>query len=119
MKLHTNVGSIAQYTEVEPCMISSLYVCIRAKEGVDSKWLIHVLKSEQLINYYNLYAEGGVRLYLFYPNFSRIKVILPSITMQKQIADTLAAIEDKIDLESSIINGYIRYKQALLNSLFI
>ena len=114
-----NVGSIAQYTEVEPCMISSLYVCIRAKEGVDSKWLIHVLKSEQLINYYNLYAEGGVRLYLFYPNFSRIKVTLPSITMQKQIADTLAAIEDKINLESSILNGYIRSRQALLNCLFI
>ena len=114
-----NVGSIAQYTEVEPCMISSLYVCIRAKEGVDSKWLIQVLKSEQLINYYNLYAEGGVRLYLFYPNFSRIKVSLPSITMQKRIADTLAAIEDKIELESSILNGYIRSKQSLLNSLFI
>ena len=114
-----NVGSIAQYTEEKPCMISSLYVCIRAKKGINSKWLIRVLKSEQLIKYYNLYAEGGVRLYLFYPNFSRIKVLLPSNAMQQQIADTLETIENKIELESSILKDYILSKEALLDSMFI
>ena len=114
-----NVGSIAQYTEQNPCMISSLYVCIKAREGVDSRWLIQVLKSEQFINYYNLYAEGGVRLYLFYPNFSRIKVALPPLARQQQISKTLDAIDQKIKLESSVLSGYRHCKQALLDGLFL
>ena len=100
-------------------MISSLYVCIKAREGVDSRWLIQVLKSEQFINYYNLYAEGGVRLYLFYPNFSRIKVALPPLARQQQISKTLDAIDQKIELESSVLSGYRHCKQALLDGLFL
>ena len=114
-----NVGSIAQYTKPYPCMISSLYVCIRAKEGVDSKWLIQVLKSDQLIGYYNLYAEGGVRLYLFYPNFSKIKVALPPYAEQQRISNTLETIEKKIQLETKVLSGYRRTKQALLDVLLL
>ena len=114
-----NVGSIALYKEEQPCMISSLYVCIRVRPGVCEKWLIQVLQSEQLINYYNLYAEGGVRLYLFYPNFSRIKVFMPAFEQQKKIADALEAIESKIELEKSVLVRYHLAKQALLSQLFI
>ena len=114
-----NVGSIAQYTEESPCMISSLYVCIKARPGVLSNWLIQILRSEPLINTYNLYAEGGVRLYLFYPNFSKIKVFLPSIVQQKKVANALEAIEAKIKLESSLLDSYQQAKQAILSKMFI
>ena len=87
-------------------MISSLYVCIKARKGIDSKWLIQILRSEHLVYYYNLYAEGGVRLYLFYPNFSRIRVTLPPLEQQSRIAAILGQIENKIKLESSILSGY-------------
>ena len=114
-----NVGSIALYKEEHPCMISSLYVCVRVRSGVWGNWLIQVLQSEQLINNYNLYAEGGVRLYLFYPNFSRIKVFLPAFKQQKKIACALDAIEAKIELEKSILVRYQHTKQTLLSQLFI
>lgn len=114
-----NVGSIGQYTGDSPCMISSLYVCIKARKGIDSKWLIQILRSEHLVYYYNLYAEGGVRLYLFYPNFSRIRVTLPPLEQQSRIAAILGQIENKIKLESSILSGYRQTKQALLCKLFV
>ena len=114
-----NVGSIAQYTGNEPCMISSLYICLKVMPEVISNWLIQVLRCEQLINYYNLYAEGGVRLYLFYPNFSKIRIYLPTIEQQKRIASILEAIEAKISLESSILARYQASKQALLKRLFV
>ena len=114
-----NVGSIGQYTGDSPCMISSLYVCIKARKGIDSKWLIQVLRSEHLVYYYNLFAEGGVRLYLFYPNFSRIRVTLPPLEQQSRIAAILGQIENKIELESSILSGYRQTKQALLCKLFV
>ena len=114
-----NVGSIGQYTGDSPCMISSLYVCIKARKGIDSKWLIQILRSEHLVYYYNLFAEGGVRLYLFYPNFSRIRVTLPPLEQQSRIAAILGQIENKIELESSILSGYKQTKQALLCKLFV
>ena len=114
-----NVGSIAQYTEESPCMISSLYVCIKARPGVLGNWLIQVLRSEQLINYYNLYAEGGVRFYLFYPNFAKIKVFLPSIEWQKKVANALETMEAKIKLESSLLASYQHAKEAILSKMFV
>ena len=114
-----NVGSIAQYTGDSPCMISSLYVCIKAKKGIDSNWLIQVLKSEQLVKKYNLFAEGGVRLYLFYPNFSRIKISLPSPKKQSRISEMIEKLEKKIALEQSILSRYLNTKAALLRDLFV
>ena len=113
-----NVGSIAQYAGNETCMISSLYVCVRAKKGISSKWLMHVLKSDNLLFYYNLYAEGGVRLYLFYPNFARIKVTVPSIEKQEQIASSLDAIDNKLRNESSILSGLLLQKESILSRIF-
>ena len=114
-----NVGSIAQYTGDSPCMISSLYVCIKAKKGIDSNWLIQVLKSEQLVKKYNLFAEGGVRLYLFYPNFSRIRISLPSPKKQSRISEMIEKLEKKIALEQSILSRYLNTKAALLRDLFV
>ena len=114
-----NVGSIAQYKGKATCMISSLYVCIKAKKTVSDRWLMHILKSERLLYYYNLYAEGGVRLYLFYPNFSRIKVFAPPYAKQEIIADCLDAIENKVEQESVLLNYLMKQKQFFLSRLFL
>ena len=114
-----NVGSIAQYKGKTTCMISSLYVCIQAKRTVSDRWLMHILKSERLLYYYNHYAEGGVRLYLFYPNFSRIKVFVPPYAKQERIADCLDAIEKKVEQESVLLNDLMKQKQFFLSRLFL
>ena len=114
-----NVGSIAQYKGKTTCMISSLYVCIRAKRTVSDRWLMHILKSERLLYYYNLYAEGGVRLYLFYPNFSRIKVFVPPYSKQERIADCLDAIEKKVEQEFVLLNDLMKQKKFFLSRLFL
>ena len=114
-----NVGSIAQYNGNETCMISSLYVCVRAKTHISSKWLIHILKSKQLLFYYNLYAEGGVRLYLFYPNFSRIRINVPSHEEQTRIASVLDSIDRRIELEKGLHTRLNDQKKYLLSQLFV
>ncbi|MBO7561910.1 MAG: restriction endonuclease subunit S, partial [Bacteroidales bacterium] len=85
-----NVGSIALYNGDTDCMISSLYVCFKArKDLVDSQLLLHILKSPKMVYNYGINGEGGVRIYLFYPNFARIKVKLPSLEEQRKIASFL------------------------------
>ena len=114
-----NVGSIAQYKGDGICMISSLYVCIRAKRGISSRWLMHILKSDQILFYYNLYAEGGVRLYLFYPNFARIRVFVPSFEEQERTADILDLLVYKEQLERQVYQRLIKQKESLLSKLFV
>ena len=100
-----NVGSIAKYNGDEPCMISSLYVCFRANNGIDEEWLMHLLHTPKIQYYYQLNGEGGVRIYLFYPNFARIKTSVPTIGEQKKIAKALSLIDERIATQNKIIDN--------------
>jgi type I restriction enzyme S subunit len=96
-------------------MISSLYVCFKAKkELIDAKLLLHILKSPQMIYKYGVNGEGGVRIYLFYPNFSRIKVKIPGLEEQGRIAFFLDLIEKRIEIQSKIIERYESLIKAIL-----
>ena len=100
-----NVGSIAKYNGYEPCMISSLYVCFKANNEVNEDWLMHLLRTPKVQYYYQLNGEGGVRIYLFYPNFARIRTSIPSIEEQKKIAKILSIIDERIATQNKIIDN--------------
>ena len=115
-----NVGSIARYDGETDCMISSLYVCFKAKkELVDSQLLLHILKSPKMLFNYGINGEGGVRIYLFYPNFARIRVKLPSIEEQQKIASFLNLIEERIQVQNKVIEKYESLIKALCHNLII
>lgn len=100
-----NVGSIAKYNGVHPCMISSLYVCFKAGLQVDKDWLMQLLKTSKMNFYYNINGEGGVRVYLFYPNFARIRTSYPAtLTEQKKIAHFLSLLDEHIATQNKIID---------------
>ena len=110
-----NVGSIARYDGETDCMISSLYVCFKAKkERVDSQLLLHILKSPKMVYNYGINGEGGVRIYLFYPNFARIRVKLPSIKEQQKIASFLDLIEERIQIQNKVIKHYESLIRAII-----
>ena len=110
-----NVGSIARYDGESDCMISSLYVCFKAKkELVDSQLLLHILKSPKMFYNYGINGEGGVRIYLFYPNFARIRVKLPDLDEQRKIASFLDVIEKRIEIQSKVIERY----ESLIKALY-
>jgi len=114
-----NVGSIARYDGSSPCMISSLYVCFRIKDGVCPHWAVQLLKSPRINFYYNVYGEGGVRVYLFYPNFARIKVSVPNFYEQEKIGGFLSKIDERIDIEANLSLKYQKQKSYLLRQMFI
>ena len=99
-----NVGSIAMYTGERPCMISSLYVCFKTTKEVNNEWLMQLLKTPKMNYYYNVNGEGGVRVYLFYPNFARIRMSIPKIEEQKKIAKLLNLIDERIATQNKIID---------------
>ncbi|MQP11420.1 restriction endonuclease subunit S, partial [Prevotella copri] len=107
-----NVGSIAMYTGEKPCMISSLYVCFKTTKEVNNEWLMQLLKTPKMNYYYNVNGEGGVRVYLFYPNFARIRMSIPKIEEQKKIAKLLNLIDERIATQNKIIEDFKKLKSA-------
>ena len=113
-----NVGSIAKYEGNGKCMISSLYVCFNTIDCIDRDWFMHLLKTPKMNFYYNLNGEGGVRVYLFYPNFARIRSSYPSLAEQKKIAAMLSLIDERIATQSKIIEELTTLRSALLEKVF-
>ena len=113
-----NVGSIAKYNGDNPCMISSLYVCFKACDRVDADWLMQLLKTSKMNFYYNVNGEGGVRIYLFYPNFARISTYLPVIAEQKKIAKFLSLLDERIVTQNKIIEDLKKLKSAIADKLY-
>ena len=112
-----NVGSIAMYTGEKPCMISSLYVCCKTTKEVNNEWLMQLLKTPKMNYYYNVNGEGGVRVYLFYPNFARIRMSIPKIEEQKKIAKLLNLIDERIATQNKIIEDLKKLKSAISKKL--
>ena len=113
-----NVGSIAMYTGEKPCMISSLYVCFKTTKEVNNEWLMQLLKTPKMNYYYNVNGEGGVRVYLFYPNFARIRMSIPKIEEQKKIAKLLNLIDERIATQNKIIEDLKKLKSAIIENVF-
>ena len=113
-----NVGSIAKYNGSKPCMISSLYVCFKAANGIDEDWLMHLLRSPKIQYYYNINGEGGVRIYLFYPNFARIRTSFPTIAEQRKIANLLSLLDARITTQNKIIEDLKKLKSAIIHCCY-
>lgn len=92
-----NVGSIA-YFENEIGIISSLYVCFSTTKDVEDFFLQEVLKLDHTKHKIGTYGEGGVRIYLWYDLFKKIKIALPGVENQKMICKVLKHSDKEIEL---------------------
>ncbi|MDV3576593.1 hypothetical protein CMU79_01335 [Elizabethkingia anophelis] len=114
-----NVGSIGYSGNLENIIISSLYVCFKTTDAVDDGFLFQYLRTDIFRKEVLRNVEGGVRDYLFYENFSRIKINLPDIKEQTKITKFLYKLDEKINLETELLTQYENQKKYLLQNLFI
>ena len=80
-----NVGSIAFNHLSESVIVSSLYVIFSLNRSVDNRFALQFIKSDDFIKEVRKNTEGSVREYLFYENFSNIRLPLPP-TLPEQTA---------------------------------
>lgn len=66
---------------------------------------------------YNINGEGGVRVYLFYPNFARIKTSFPSLQEQQKISSFLALLDERIATQIKIIEKLESLIRGISNNL--
>ena len=113
-----NIGSIGYSGDLKEVLISSLYVCFKTTDELDDEFLICFLKTAQFNQAVENNVEGGIRNYLFYENFSRIKIVLPSLQEQKKIAATILSIDDVISKYTDKVSLLEDYKKGLMQQLF-
>ena len=113
-----NIGSIGYSGELKDILISSLYVCFKTMDNVDDDFLMCFFNSYIFNQAVESNVEGGIRSYLFYENFSRIKIAIPSLYEQKRIASCITSIEDMIKQTNKQICLLETHKNGLLQQLF-
>lgn len=113
-----NVGSIGYSGELKDILISSLYVCFKTADDVDDNFLMCFFNSYIFNQAVESSVEGGIRSYLFYENFSRISIAIPSLYEQNRIALCITSIEDMIKNANEQINLLEKHKKGLLQQLF-
>lgn len=115
-----NVGSIGYSgSEIDRVIISSLYVCFKTVSEINDQFFLYYLQTEHFKNLVIKKGEGGVRIYLFYENFSEITISFPSKEEQTKIANFLSAIDEKIHLVSRQIDKMEMWKKGLLQKMFV
>jgi len=114
-----NVGSIGYSDGLENIIISSLYVCFKAKAELHDFYLLQYLETFDFNKSVLRNVEGGVREYLFYENFSNINIPLPSLEEQQKIVDFLTEIGRKIEALSRQIEQTEQFKKGLFQKLFV
>lgn len=112
-----NVGSIGRLNRADKAIVSSLYVCFKLHEKNNGiyfqNWFDSYDFSKEVIR--NL--EGSVREYLFYENFSNIKMPLPPVPEQEKIAEILTQCDKVIELKKQLIEEKKRQKKWLMQNL--
>lgn len=113
-----NIGSIGYSGNLKEVLISSLYVCFKTTDELDDEFLMCFLNTAQFSQAVENNVEGGIRSYLFYENFSRIQIALPSLQEQKKIAKTILSIDDVISKYTDKVSLLEDYKKGLMQQLF-
>ncbi|TXI62755.1 MAG: restriction endonuclease subunit S [Flavobacterium sp.] len=111
-----NVGSIAFFTD-EIGIISSLYVCFKTNDKVLNEFFIEWLKIEKTKHDIERYGEGGVRIYLWYDLFKKLKINLPSIEEQNAIVEVLAAANQELKNYETKLEALQLQKKGLMQQL--
>jgi type I restriction enzyme S subunit len=114
-----NVGSIGFSGNIGRVIVSSLYVCFKTNDNINDLFFNHYLNTIHFKDSVLRNGEGGVRIYLFYENFSDITINLPSLPEQTRIANFLSAIDDKIKHNAVQIQKIEVWKKGLLQKMFV
>lgn len=95
-----NIGDIALVDKAfEDANINAQLVFLRCDEKViHSKFLYHLLSSEQYHDIFQNHASGSAQMQLPLAALREIPIIYPEFEEQKAIASVLSSLDDKIDL---------------------
>ena len=75
-----------------------MYVCFSTKNEILDYFLEQILKLDHTKHKISSYGEGGVRIYLWYDLFAKIKIKIPAVEEQTAINKVLKCADNEIKI---------------------
>ena len=101
-------------------IVSTLYPVFTTNAMIDDRFLsLKLNEGEELKRYALLQKQGGSRTYLYYKRLKLLILLIPHISEQKQIANCIFSISNKIQLVKNQISIIQQFKKGLLQQMFV
>lgn len=101
----------------ENIIIPSSYAIIRVKEGYDSTYLYHILKSTQFYHVKGKISEGTTINVLKLNHLKNIKIKVSDKQKQEIYGKTLDLMDKRIQIKEKQLETEIKYKNEMLSEI--
>lgn len=100
-------------------LVSPAYVVLKPKEGTNSKYASYLFKTKRMAYLFRAYSYGLTddRLRLYFNDFRRIPVTLPSLEKQTAYAEAIATWDDAIEVAKPLVEVTGVIRKALVSEL--
>ena len=88
---------------------------LTAKKDINLRYVYYCLK---VLNF-TPYKTGLAIPHIYFKDYGKHKIWCPTLEQQSRIADALTTIDDKIQVEKSLLEQLNSQKRYMLNQLFI
>ena len=116
-------GAVKRLDKYDEGVLSSLYICFRPNENVDSSFLCHYFESTKWYRGISEISGEGARnhglLNMSVDDYFNTLHRIPTQREQKAVANVLNALVNKIYIETEILNNLQKQKSYLLKEMFI
>ncbi|MEE3416551.1 MAG: restriction endonuclease subunit S [Prevotella sp.] len=116
-------GTVKRLDKYDEGVLSSLYICFRPNENVDSDFLCHYFESTKWYRGISEISGEGARnhglLNMSVEDYFNTLHRIPAQREQKAVANALNVLVDKINIETEILNNLQKQKSYLLKEMFI
>ena len=88
---------------------------IQPKENINISFLYAVIEQIDFV----IYVTGSTIPHIYFKDYSKEIISIPSLPEQTKIANFLTAIDEKITINQTQLNAVKQYKQGLLQQMFV
>ncbi len=102
----------------EGYVITMNFAVIRLKEGYNTSFFYHLLKSNYFLSELHKLREGGALRIIKVADLRKIKFDIPDLETQNKYGMFLDLIDNKIKLEKKLIQYQNNYKEAIIEDIY-
>ena len=117
------MGAIKKLNIYDEGVVSTLYICFRAKKSERNNYLEKYFDSGKQNEFLQKIAQEGARnhglLNMAVGDFFNMPIPIPQPAEQQKIANYLTALDQKIELTDKKLNQAQTFKKGLLQQMFI
>ena len=115
-------GTVKRLNQYDKGVVSTLYICFRPLDTVDSDFIGHYFESSKWHKGVSEIAVEGARnhglLNIGVKDFFSTTHFVPSLDEQKKITKVLSLIDDRIVTQNKIIEDLKKLKSAIIDKVF-